>query len=114
MSLDGNPERVTLLGNDCHAPAVSPDGKKIAYSSNGSIYILDLASKKSIKITDAEDESSFPSWHPDGNSLIYTTGIEYTLHGWNLLRNLSIKSTNPDGTDIRIVSSLSFQGRCQK
>jgi len=114
QKLDGSPERVTQLGSDCHAPAVSPDGKKIAYSSNGSIYVMDLSTKLSTKLTDAEQKASFPSWHPDGNSLIYTTGIEFNLHGWTLLKNLGLYSMNSDGTNAKMITFLSFEGRYQK
>jgi Tol biopolymer transport system component len=114
MELDGTPSRVTELGNDCHAPAVSPDGKKIAYSSNGSIFLLDVSTRQSTKLTSPDMNATFPSWHPDGNLIIFTSGIKYNLHGWTLLGLYGIWSINSDGTGIKMIIPGGFLGRYQK
>jgi TolB protein len=51
-------------------PAISPDGKRLAYSSreNGywDLYIRDLESGHAERITDTPEYEGSPSWSPDG------------------------------------------------
>ena len=57
-------------------PAVSPDGKLIAYEQGG-LRVLDLASGESRVVRDEETEYRMePSWTPDGQSLVYVTEDE--------------------------------------
>jgi Tol biopolymer transport system component len=72
--VDGDIIQVEGFAN--YYPKFSPDGKKIAYLSNGTydygttgLIIYDIASKK-IDILDAPVASNF-SWSADGNKLIY-------------------------------------------
>jgi TolB protein len=56
-------------------PSVSPDGSKIAYASrqNGywDIYVLDLISNQTIRITDTPEYDGVPTWSPDAQFLAY-------------------------------------------
>lgn len=57
-------------------PAVSPDGKFIAYEQSG-LRVLDLATGESKMVRDEETEYRMePSWTPDGQSLVYVTEDE--------------------------------------
>jgi len=60
------------------APAWSPSGDKLAYSSsrsgNADIYILDKLSKLSKKITSHWGIDTEPTWSSDGASLLFTSG----------------------------------------
>lgn len=69
---------LTRLANhpwDDMQPAISPDGTRLAYTSrrNGfwDIYIYDLASDQSIRVTDSPAYDGNPTWSPDGNWLAY-------------------------------------------
>jgi predicted amidohydrolase len=55
-------------------PEQSPDGKRLAYSALGHIYVSPLdADKAPRRLTSAETPEFQPSWAPDGRSLTYVT-----------------------------------------
>ena len=58
-------------------PAVSPNGRQVAFASRRNsywdIYILDLFSAAITQVTDTGDYDSSPSWSPDGQWLVYET-----------------------------------------
>ena len=54
-------------------PALSPDGTMIAYVGNGSgLYVLDVATSESKRITDGVLDGTGLQFAPDGLSLVYT------------------------------------------
>jgi len=109
-------------------PAISPDGKKIAFSSDRSggpmVYIMDSDGKNVKRITFAGHYNSSPSFSPDGKRLafagrdrdhfdIFTVGVD----GTDMKRLTSAKKTNggwannedpsfsPDGRHIAFTSN---------
>lgn len=60
--------------NDSH-PALSPDGRWIAFTSNRSgpwdLYLLDLLSGEVMRLTESQAFESSPTWSPDGNLIAY-------------------------------------------
>ncbi|MEW6650670.1 MAG: hypothetical protein AB1453_10835, partial [Chloroflexota bacterium] len=77
-----HPERLPIsrLTNnpwdDMH-PALSPDGRRLAYTSrrNGywDIYILDMQSRQLTRVTDTPEYEGAPTWSPDNQWLAYET-----------------------------------------
>ena len=59
------------------APAISPDGKSVAYVASASgrqhIWVRLLAGGRHIKITEADLDHEEPRWAPDSNSILYFT-----------------------------------------
>lgn len=58
-----------LLTNGPIDPAPSPDGRSLAFSARGWIWILDLESRTARQLTRGRDLDSRPAWHPAGNRL---------------------------------------------
>lgn len=53
---------------------VSPDRQKVVYTSLGKLYVKDLPNGKPRRVTsDANNFELFPSWSPDGRTLVYAT-----------------------------------------
>jgi TolB protein len=69
--------RITDGTWDDITPAISPDGKQIAFASrrNGyfDIYILNLGDGTITRVTDSLAYDASPSWSPDGQFLVYET-----------------------------------------
>jgi Tol biopolymer transport system component len=86
MEIGKKPEPLTNDAFYKTDAAWSPDGTKIAYSSDKAgtedIYILDLATKAGKRVTTSSESAEFSAaWSPDGKMLAYQdqTGSTYTL-----------------------------------
>jgi TolB protein len=64
-------------------PAISPDGKTIAFASNRSgywdIYLMDLDSAGITRLTDTLEYDGAPAWSPDNKWLVYETYVNDNL-----------------------------------
>lgn len=54
-------------------PAVSPDGKTLAFSWHGDIWTAPLTGGRATRITESEADEQFPAWSPDGKKLAFTS-----------------------------------------
>ncbi len=67
--------RLTANAWDDITPALSPNGKFLAFASNQNgywdLYLLELASGKTTRLTDTPEYDAEPSWSPDGAYLTY-------------------------------------------
>ena len=60
--------------------SVSPDGKRVAYSALGYVYVRDLPNGTPKRLTKQTDHYEyFPSWSRDSKSLVYATWNDETL-----------------------------------
>lgn len=59
-------------------PRFSPDGHQVAYGAFGSgrstsdVWVTDLSTGDTRRLTDNDDDSNDPRWSPDGNTLAYS------------------------------------------
>ncbi len=88
--------RLTNHPWDDITPALSPDGKKAAYSSrqNGywDLFLLDLNTGKTTRLTDTGAYDAHPSWSPDGQWLAYES---YTNNNFDIFILSVVDPTQP-------------------
>lgn len=69
-SSGGEQIQITAFPSDECTPAPSPDGKRIAYyTDTGGLWVMDLATKKTINVIRGEGFQDIISWSPDGKRL---------------------------------------------
>lgn len=75
--------RITSGPWDDITPALSPDGKQVAFASNRNgywdLYLLELATGEITRLTDTLDYEASPSWSPDGVWLAYESYVNDNL-----------------------------------
>jgi len=64
-----------------NAPSCSPDGKQIAYSFNGDIWITDIDGNDAQTLI-SDGSSWCPAWSPDGKQIAYVNGPEGHYDLW--------------------------------
>ncbi len=82
-------------------PCWSPDGSKIAFTSNRSgdyeIWVMNADGSERQRLTRRSGFDALPSWSPDGSKIVFTGEIR-DEEG---VGNLEIFSVNSDGSDLR-------------
>lgn len=68
--------QLTNGASDDAQPCISPDGKRIAFSSNRNgkwhVYLMNAEGRNLIQITTGESNDMHPSFSPDGTRLVYS------------------------------------------
>lgn len=79
--------------------SISPDGKKMAFSSDRSgkpmLYVMDVGKKRPKRLTFAGRYNSAPSWSPDGRTLVFA--------GW-AEGHFDVFTINIDGTGLKRIT----------
>lgn len=94
--------QLTLDGSDNTYPAVSPDGRWVAFQSDRDgdfeIYVMNLVGGQVTQITRNDWWDRLPSWSPDGQWVIYSSDIRQD-------ETFDLYKARPDGTDEQLVFS---------
>jgi len=117
---DGDPERITSQNTRLeYAPAVSPDGRWVAYvtwndnEGGGHVFKRRIdGSGQSIQLTSIPDQYSNPSWSPDGNYIAFLQGSGVVYRGKNTNQEffLNIRYVSADGGEVRHVTETANRG----
>ena len=78
MNADGTgPQPLTTNKKDDLSPAWSPNGQRIAFSSDrtgaGDIYVMNANGSSQTRLTDVGAIEVEPDWSPDGTKLAFST-----------------------------------------
>jgi len=75
--LTGESQRISYGNWDDITPAISPDGKWLAFASNRNgfwdLYLMQLSSGNLKQLTNTPEYDAFPSWSPDNQWIIFET-----------------------------------------
>lgn len=69
------------------APAVSPDGTRVAFSARGWIWVLELDTGRASRVTDGAEMDFRPAWSDDGGQLAFVR--DDTRNTWIVIRDLT-------------------------
>ena len=107
------------------APAVSPDGQRVAFTALGDLWIIEKG-KKAERITNDVFVQAQPKWSPDGTKLIYVSDKEGSMDIWQrdlktgeeraLVKTAggaSLPAWSPDGKQIALFTGSSLSGSLQ-
>jgi TolB protein len=76
IDIDGLKRTQITKNADMRAPAVSPDGKQLAYlsklSGNYDIWLMDIDGSNQTQITYSNIDEGAPAWSPDGEQIVYS------------------------------------------
>ncbi|MGE3466759.1 MAG: amidohydrolase family protein, partial [Pyrinomonadaceae bacterium] len=81
-------------------PAVSPDGKRVAFTAFSKLYIQDLPNGTPKRLTTNGDGEFMPTWSPDGRSIAYVT---WTSRGGHIY-----KVASDGGSAQRLTTTAAF------
>ena len=74
VAVDNTRQVTSNIGLEVH-PAISPDGRFIAYAtgtkSGFRIFVRQLSGGRSIALTDSTVSAEWPKWSPDGSRIVY-------------------------------------------
>ena len=60
---------------------ISPDGETLVFSdAEGDLWLFDLATKNTTRLTSTAEWESSPSWAPDGKTIVYVSAAENGDH----------------------------------
>ena len=74
-------------------PALSPDGKRLVFSSLNKLWVMDLPSGKPKRLTDSTAGEFMPAWSPDGRHVAYVTWAAEGGHIYRVAR-MAARSRN--------------------
>jgi len=78
--------------------SVSPDQRRVLYNAVGHLWVKELSSGTPRRLTSATHSELFPSWSPDGASIVYATWSDDSLG--------AIRIVAADGSSSRVLTRV--------
>jgi len=95
-------------------PAPSPDGLRIAHTRAGptslDLALVDAESGKAIATWETDDAENFPSWYPDGVSIIFHARDAASTRIWRLDLDTGARSLRVPDSGPNLVGNLDSRG----
>lgn len=76
------PRRLTATLDDCNEPQWSPDGKRIAYTSDDALWVMNADGTNARKLSEHPSGNSEPRWSPDGTRIAFYSRRRGWEHIW--------------------------------
>ncbi len=67
------PDEKLMTVTQIRDPALSPDGKKLAFTALNRLYVMDYPDGSPRRLTQADHTEAMPAWSPDSRQLVYVT-----------------------------------------
>jgi Tol biopolymer transport system component len=74
-------------------PVVSPDGKQVAFTALNRLYVMDIATSVSKRVSNFDFTEAQPAWSPDGSQLVWATWENNGGHLYKI--NFKLKGAKP-------------------
>src|SRR6476659_451984 len=74
-SAGGDIQQLTSGDRSSSAPRWSPDGKKIAYTTGGRVWVMDHDGDNKEQVTKISSGAAAPVWSPDGKWIAFTSDV---------------------------------------
>jgi Tol biopolymer transport system component len=93
----GQPEQLTTDPGDDFAPAVSPDGREVAFHStcngprNRDVFVIPTGGGPAVQVSTSPGDDRAPAWSPDGTALVWRDNFapdSGTLVAWRDTRGV--------------------------
>lgn len=100
--------QLTFSSSNQENPAVSPDGKYIAYSSAGEIYIMNINGSNKRKLSAGGGQH--PTWHPSGEWIYYAKPVGLRPFSYRY----AIYKIRKDGIGLQRITHFGYRNICPK
>jgi serine/threonine-protein kinase len=75
MDSAGNTQPIVTTPTQAQTPRLSPDGKRLALSIQGDLFVYDISRDAMTKLTFDRNLNRFPVWTPDGQHIVFSSGV---------------------------------------
>ncbi|NJP04499.1 MAG: peptidase [Chloroflexaceae bacterium] len=98
----GIARRLTANPGQVSMPALSPDGRQLAYTArdegNPEIYVMAAQGGPAQRLTYLGEDSTVVGWHPKDNRILFASNV-----GQPFFRNTLLYAIAPDGSEVQLL-----------